>query len=211
MKLMILGATGGTGTELVRQALEAGHEVVAPVRNPAGMAVPAHERLSVIRLNVTDAAELTPHVEGRDAVISAIGHRGGGPTTVCRDVARAAGAAMAKTGVRRLLLVSNSGMIIDENDAIYTRLLVKPLLKWFLRHGYADMAEMERETFATDLDWTVVRPPRLTDKPRTGRYRTATGHNVRNGMNLSRADLAHCVLSLAEDPASIRKVVAVAD
>ena len=88
MKLTIFGATGATGTSLTGQALAAGHEVTAIVRNPARLAVPAHRRLRIVTASVMDPASIAPALEGADAVISAIGPRGTGPTTVIRDSAR---------------------------------------------------------------------------------------------------------------------------
>src|SRR5260370_40358401 len=108
MKLTILGASGATGTYLTSQALAVGHEVTAVVRDPARLAVPAHPRLRTVTADVMDPASLAPAIEGADAVISAVGPRGTGPTTVAQDSVPSIIAALGKTGTRRLLAVSGS-------------------------------------------------------------------------------------------------------
>ena len=88
MKLAIFGATGATGTSLTGQALAAGHEVTAVVRDPARLAVPAQPKLRILSADVMDPASIVPAVAGADAVISAVGPRGTGPTTVIQDSVR---------------------------------------------------------------------------------------------------------------------------
>lgn len=198
MKLTVFGATGGTGVEVVCQALTRGHEVTAVVRDPARLAVPAHDRLEVVTANVFAPAELVPAVSGREAVISALGPRDRGPTTVCRDGTSGIMSAMDTAGVRRLVVVSNSGMHTD-GDGLFVRRVVKPILIRMLREGYEDMQVMEDRVRASGLDWTVVRPPKLTDKPATGRVRSSVGGNVRGSFTITRADLAAYVLRAAQD------------
>ena len=125
MKLTILGATGATGTSLTSQALAAGHEVTAVVRDPARLAVPAYLRLRTVTADVMDPASIAPAIEGADAVISAVGPRGTGPTTVIQDSVHSIIQAMRKTGTRRLLEVSGS-IVADEGESAYMRYLVKP-------------------------------------------------------------------------------------
>ncbi|WP_433256255.1 NAD(P)-dependent oxidoreductase [Streptosporangium sp. CA-135522] len=211
MKLTVFGASGGTGTQLVRQALDAGHEVTAVARESSRLSFPDHPGLTVIRADVRSPNAVGPAVEGRDAVLSALGSTSARtPTDVCAAGVRGILGAMADTGARRLIVVSASGAFTDGGDGPFTRLVAKPLLQRFLRHPFADTRIMEEEIRATaDLDWTIVRPPRLTDGPRTGRYRTSLDRNVRGGLTLSRADLADCVLNRLDDPETIRTVVCV--
>jgi putative NADH-flavin reductase len=207
MKLTIFGATGRTGTELLTQALEAGHEVAVVVRDPARLT----GRPRVFTADVRDADAIVPAVEGADAVLSALGPRDRGPSTICADGARGIGVAMAKTGVRRLLLVSAAGLVADAGDGFFVRHVVKPvILERLLGNAFADMRRSEEEVRASDLDWTIMRPPRLTDEDATGRYRTAIDLNLRGGRRISRADLAACMLRLISDDASVRHHVSVA-
>jgi putative NADH-flavin reductase len=211
MRLTILGATGGTGTELVRQALVEGHDVTAVVRDPARLQVPAHERLRVLTADVRDPAATQPAVEGADAVLSALGPRGRGPTTICSDGARAIVAAMGRTGVRRLLVVSAAGPFADAGDGALVRRVIKPIiLERLMKDAFDDMRRCEEEVRAAALDWTILRPPQLVDKEPTGRYRTATDVNLRGGRKIARADLAACMLGLVADEASVHHHVSVA-
>jgi putative NADH-flavin reductase len=211
MKLTILGATGATGTCLTRQALAAGHEVTAVVRDPSRLPVPAQPRLRTVTADVMDPASIIPAIAGADAVISAVGPRGTGPTTVIQDSVRSIIAAMDKTGARRLLQVSGS-IVADQGESPYLRYLIKPLARrTFLRHVCADMRRGEDEIRESNLDWTIFRPPSLTGKTATGTYRTAIDRNLPHGFTVSRADLAACMLTLLGDQATVQRHVAIAN
>jgi putative NADH-flavin reductase len=210
MQLTIFGATGGTGTCLVAQALKAGNDVTAVVRDPARLTVPAHPRLRVETADIMDPASILPAVTGADAVITAVGPRGTGPTTVIRDSLASIIAAMQKGGTGRLLALSGS-IVADEGESPYLRYLLKPLARrTFLRHVCADMRAAEAEVLVSGLDWTIVRPPALTDKPATGTYRTAIDRSLPRGFRVPRADLAACMLALAGDRQSIGHHIAIA-
>src|SRR5919108_2384040 len=145
MRLTIFGATGGTGTQLVRQALDGGHEVTAVVRDPARLTVPKQAGLRVVRADVMDPDAIVPAVEGADAVLSALGNRLSGPANVCAEGVRSILAAMDKTGARRLAVVSAAGAYNDPSDGLVTGLVVKPLLQRLLRKQFADTYEMDRQ------------------------------------------------------------------
>ncbi|MEV0235921.1 SDR family oxidoreductase [Nonomuraea sp. NPDC050786] len=210
MRLAVLGATGGTGQQLLRQALDLGHEVTAVVRDASRLPADLRGRLDVAQADVTDADAITSAVKGRDAVLSAMGARGRGPTTVQSGSIAAVIKAMTRTQSRRLLMVSASGLVAGADDGPFTQYVLKPLLQRVLRHPYADLAEAERLLRASDLDWTIVRPSRLTDGGRSARYRTALDRNIRGGLSTTRADVARCMLTLITDQGSIRHVVSVA-
>jgi putative NADH-flavin reductase len=210
MKLTIFGATGATGTCLVQQALSAGHQVTAVVRDPARLAVPAQPRLRVVTADLLDPGAISPAVDGADAVITAVGP-GTGASTLRQDSTRSIIQAMQKTGTRRLLMVSGS-VVADEGESPFMRYLLKPLVRrTFLRHVYADMRRAEDEIHDSSLDWTIIRPPALTSKPARGTYRTATDRNLPHGFAISRADLAACMLTILDDPATVRRHIAIAD
>ncbi|MCR6489747.1 NAD(P)H-binding protein [Amycolatopsis sp. OK19-0408] len=200
MRITVLGATGGVGGEVVKQALERGWDVTAVVRDPAKLTHPAH----VVVAGLGDGAKLAAAIEGRDAVISALGSRDRGPTTVCADGARAA----LDAGAKRLLVVSASGMH-TEGDGFFTRTLVKPLLNTFLKHGWADMLAMEDVVTASGVDWTVVRPPMLLNGPRTGQVASRLDGNVRT-FTIRRADVAAFLLDAVAEPTLVRAKVSIA-
>jgi putative NADH-flavin reductase len=158
-----------------------------------------------------DPAAISPAVDGADAVLSALGPHGTGPTTVSQDSARSIIQAMAKTGTRRLLTVSGS-IVADDGESPYMRYLLKPLVRrTFLRHTCADMRHAENEVRDSNLDWTIMRPPSLNDKTARGTYRTATDRNLPHDFSISRADLAACMLTLLDDPATWKRHIAVAN
>lgn len=204
MKVTVFGASGATGTCLVRRALDAGHEVVAVVRDPARMKVPAQARLHVIAADVMDPASIAPAVEDAGAVITTIAPHGTGRSTLREDSTRSIMQAMRKVGARRLLFVSGS-IVSDKGESPYLRLIKPVARRTFLRHVTADFAASEAEIRAADLDWTIVRPPSLTDKPARGTYRVAAGRNLPRCFTITRADLAACIVSVLDDPATIHQ------
>jgi putative NADH-flavin reductase len=207
MRLFILGATGGTGQELVSQALERRHRVTAFVRSPEKLGAP-REGLTVVRGDLLDADALGAALAGQDAVLSAVAPPGPGRTTITRDGARATVAAMSAAGVRRLLVL---GVAVLFDDA---GLLARMLRKTFLRNVADDSAAMELVVKASRLDWTIVRPPRLTNGPRTGRYGIADDTlppGAGGTAKISRADVAHFLLDEVERPAHVRRVVGIAN
>jgi len=207
MKLTVFGATGATGTSLVTQALAAGHEVTAVVRDPARLAVPESPRLRIVTADVMDPAAIGPAVAGADAVLSALGPRGNGPTTVSQDSVRSIIQAIQKTGARRLLTISGT-VVTDVGEGPLMRFVLKPLVRrTALRHVCADMRSAEDEVHKSNLDWTIMRPPRLTDKPATGTYRTAIDRNLPRAYTISRADVAACMLTVLDDPTTVHKHV----
>ncbi|HZC40669.1 MAG TPA: NAD(P)-binding oxidoreductase [Streptosporangiaceae bacterium] len=217
MKLTVFGASGGTGTQVVSQALAAGHEVLAVVRDPARLAVPSRAGLDVAVADVMDPGSIRDLVAGREAVISAVGpsrrkeeRKASAQVQVCTASARSITAAMAAAGSRRLVVVSASGPFTD-GDGPLLRYLAKPIVNRVLEGAFTDFLAMEQVVRASGLDWTILRPPRLTRKPLTGRYRTRRGTNVRRGLTVSRADLAHLVLAVCGDPDTYRAAIAIAN
>ncbi|MFB7264917.1 NAD(P)-dependent oxidoreductase [Streptomyces nojiriensis] len=215
MKITVFGATGGVGREVVRQALDAGHEVTAVVRDPARLPVPAHERLHVATVaDVTDVEAVLPVVSGRDAVVSALGaatNKQAKAKPVAGPALSAITSAMDRAGVRPLSAVSAAPVgPLPAGAGIFTRAVVFPLLRRLLRDVYADLADMEAAMAASGTRWTVVRPPMLQNKPRTGTYRRAIDANVPGGRVIPRADVADALLSVLTDPSCSGHAVGVA-
>jgi putative NADH-flavin reductase len=210
MELTVLGATGGIGGQIVRQALEAGHTVTAVVRDPSRLQV-EHPALQVVTADVTDAEALAPAVAGRDAVLSGLGPRGRKLAGVATAGTRAVLKAMDAGEVRRLLVVSAAPLgEIPDGENLLMRAVATPMIRVLLRDVYADLAGMEESMRRSATEWTSVRPPRLTDKPLTGEYRRAVGGIVLRGWSISRADVAHAMLAMIDDPATLKQTVGLA-
>jgi putative NADH-flavin reductase len=211
MRLTIFGATGQTGRQLLEQALAAGHTVTAVVRNPTRL--PArHQRLKVVTADVLDPAAIQPAVAGADAVISALGpHPPRNRSSVMSaGTASILAAIQAAAGTSRLVVVSAAPVATDDRGTTLPyRLLFGPLLRTLLRGLYADMALMEEAVRRSGVDWTIMRPPWLSDGPRTGSYRQAKDANLRGGARISRADLADAILASLDDPDTVKATIAI--
>jgi putative NADH-flavin reductase len=195
MRIALLGATGGIGREVNQQARAAGHDVVAAVRNPD--ALPGS-----IKVDIFDPDALAAIIDGCDAVVSALGPRPGGPSSLHEDGARSALAAMAKVGIRRYVLVSANGAFIDPGDGFVLRHVLKPLAMRLFRENFGDLQRTEPIVRASETDWTIMRPPRLTNKPLTADYRTAVDRGLPRSLSIPRADVAHAILKALPDPST---------
>jgi putative NADH-flavin reductase len=208
MRLLVLGATGGTGFEIVRQAVERLHEVTAFVRSPERLK-PFGDRLAVRQGNLLNAAELESVVKGQDAVLSGFGHRlpvSKSDENLLQQFAGALTSAMSQAEVRRVVVESVAFLFKDSivpPSYLFGRLLFPRVV--------ADAAAMEELFQKSRLDWTIARPPQLTDKPYTGQYRVREGHSPRFGFKISRADVADFMIKAAENGSSISKIVGIAN
>lgn len=211
MKITVFGATGGIGGQVVRQALSAGHEVTAVVRDAARFDV-GHPALEVATVpGLTDSEALRPLLEGRDVAISGVGPRGRNDGPVASSATGGILRAMEVSGVRRFVAVSAAPVgPVPAGDSFVNRRILLPFISAMLRDLYADLAEMEDEIRRSATDWTVIRPPKLVNKPLTGRYRTVIDGNVPRGYTISRADVAHAMLTVLDDPATHGRAIGVA-
>jgi putative NADH-flavin reductase len=209
MKLTVFGATGGIGQEIVRQALGAGHQVTAVVRDPARLSVTG-EGLEVFRADLTDPGALGPAVAGRDAVLSGLGARSRKDAGIATRLTRTVLGAMEAEGVRRLLVVSAGPVGPEPEGAGFLDRTARGLISAILKDVYADLREMEAALAGSATDWTSVRPPRLQNKPVTGTYRTVVGGFPDKGRFIARADVAHAMLAMTDDPRTVKQGVGVA-
>lgn len=198
MKLIIFGATGRTGIRLVEQALAAGHDVVAFIRNPAKLDL-RHDRLRVVQGELTDAVAVEDVVRGADAVLATLTPQIVGGS---KDLPVAAGtrnivAAMRAHGVRRLVFSWGPSILIPRS----------PLMRALSRASYAllglgpESTEVGEAIRGSDRDWTTVVVTMPHDKPGTGtvRVRTASGSGDRVRLRIARTDLARFMLAQADD------------
>jgi len=208
MKLLVLGATGGTGMEIVRQALQHGHSLTAFVRSPERLQ-PFSDRISVKQGNLLNTTELAQVVKGHDAVLSGFGPRlpvSKADATLLRQFGGALTSAMLRAGVRRVVVESVAFLFKDSiipPAYLLGRLLFPAVV--------ADASAMEKLFQESGLDWTIARPPELTDGPYTGKYRVREGHLPRFGFKISRADVADYMIKAAENRSSFGKIVGIAN
>lgn len=220
MKLTIIAATGGIGRQLLEQATAAGHDVTAVVRDPRRL--PSTTARVVTVDLAQDTAALQNAVAGADAVLSGLGARTKADEGIATRGTRAIVDAMRATGSARLVVVSAApiGTVPspaiphppkhDAGDGFFMRHLVSRIPKVLFKDHYADLAAMEDVVRGSGLDWTIARPPKLTDKALTGEYRTALDQNVRGGWSISRADVAHLMLRVLDQPETVGHVVGAA-
>lgn len=210
MKITVFGATGRIGGQVVTQALGAGHKVAAVVRESSRFDV-EHPSLEMFRVvGLTDAEGLRPALDGSDTVVSGVGPRGrkDGPVASCST--HSILAAMSVVGVSRLVAVSAIPLGPDAPDESFlNRRVILPVINAFAADVYADLRRMEAEIMSSDTEWTIVRPPRLTDKALTGRYRIGIGSTVPRTYSVSRADVAHLMLAALDDPAMVNQPVSI--
>ena len=210
MKLTVFGPTGGTGEQILRQALAAGHHVTAIARRPETVAI-AHPNLSVIQANVLDRAWRGAGIDATDAVVSALGTQAmRQPATVYSQGTAAIIAAMARNDVTRFVGISAIPLTPNAEKSLLERHAIHPLLQRFFGGGYDDMRRMERLLADSQVTWTIFRPARLTDGPKIGRYRTACDRRLPRAWSISRADLASAMLAAVNDTALYRCAVAIA-
>lgn len=192
MKIVVFGATGGTGREIVQQALEAGHDVTAFVRTPDKLGL-AHPRLTLAVGDVMDAAAVAQAIAGQAAVISALGPTRPAVPGMMETAARNIVAGMQQHGVRRLISTTGAGVRDPQDQPGLMDHVMKGLLTLLAGNVLKDSAANVAVICASGLDWTVVRFPRLLDGPHTGQYRVGyLGKNA--GIQLACADGADFVL-----------------
>jgi putative NADH-flavin reductase len=221
MKITVFAATGGIGRHILEQALTAGHDVTAVVRNPKRLS--QEVRTVTADLAAPDPAPLESAIHGADAVLSGLGPRSNSDAGIASQGTRAIVAAMQATGVRRLVVVSAAPVSTvsspgrpnppkhDPGDGFFMRHLFSRIARVAFGKVYVDLALMEDILRDSGLDWTVVRPPQLTDKPPTGTYRTAYGQNIRGGWSVSRADVADLMLRVLDQPETIEQAIGIAN
>ncbi|CAG5125837.1 unnamed protein product [Candidula unifasciata] len=212
MKLLVLGATGPTGQQLVNEAISQNHEVIAVVRSPEKLTTKS-DKLKVIEGNILDTSVLKEHMQGCDAVLSALGGRGGitTPCDIYTQSAKAVVSAMRDTGVKRFVAVTAWGTKDDPGLPFFWRWVLKPS---FLRNLVRDMELFEDFLLSdcSDINYTIVRPPRLTNNPSTGaRILTHIGQFVPGANNaICRQDVAKFMLQCLGTQEFDKQMVAIA-
>ena len=209
MNITILGATGRTGGHLVGQALAAGHEVTAFVRNPAKLDV-EHERLTVVQGDIHEADKVAAAVAKAEVVLSALGPSRNGPKDVMAVGLANIVAGMKQHGVRRLVVSTGAGVPAPQDRPTFMNKVISFLLKLISRDVLEDSLRGIQIVRESELDWTVVRGPMLIDGSQVSNYRV--GFIVPEmGRTLSRVNFADFMLKQIKDDTYWQQMPVVSD
>jgi len=207
LDILVIGANGGIGKQTVEIALQAGYNVTALLRNPAKLNI-THANLQVVKGDVMSPETFEDYLQDKDAVISALGTNTiNKPTILYSEGNKNLLKAMKKKGVRRAFFISASALEISPVLPFYVRFAEKYIVQKILRHMYDDLRLMENIIKETDTDWTIMRPPRLIDKPVTGEYRFAINSFLKNCLSISRADVAHFMINNITNEATYKATI----
>lgn len=211
MKLIVFGATGGIGRLLIAGAVQRGHSVTAFVRSPE--ALPAQDGLRVVQGDLFDPQAVGDAIDGQSAVFSALGARTLKANPILSRALPLIISGMHFHMVDRIIAVGAAGALspAGKYQPPFANLIFAVARSTFLRHPMADQRAQERLLAASDLDYTIVRPPRLTDCPPTGRYRVLPDALPSSSRHISRADVADFMLQQLTDPRFHRRGVYLAD
>jgi putative NADH-flavin reductase len=202
MKILILGSTGRTGQELVKQALDKNYEVTALARDAAKLNI-KHERLTVVKGNVLDKELLMKTVEGKDAVLSALGT---GKSLKSGDLISSSVnllvPAMNEKNVKRLIFLSAFGVGQTFEQASFIQKLA---FRLFLKNIYADKSKGDERIRNSNLDWTIVYAVLLTNKSLKGKYQVGEKLPMNGMPKISRADVADFMLRQLTDSTFAKK------
>jgi len=198
MKVLIIGATGGTGKQLVEQALDRNYNVTAFVRKPSKLKI-SHDRLKILQGNVLDLDSLNKAVAGQDVVLCALGHkRWLHPTKILSEGTRNIITAMEKNNLKRFICETSLGIgnSFGKMGLYYTFFVIPFILQFY----FWDKYRQEKIIQSSNLDWTIVRPGVLTNGSAKGKYKH--GSKIGNWfytVKISRADVASFMLDQIEE------------
>ena len=203
MRIAVIGASQGVGLELLKIALEEGHEATALLRNPAKLNI-SNPRLKIVKGDILDAASVAAAASGQDAICVCIGTP---PTRKPVDVysrgIECVLAAMGRGSRQKLVAITGIGAGDSKGHGgfFYDR-VINPLL---LGTIYADKDREESLIKASGVEWLVVRPGFLTNGPRTGKYRVLENLAGITAGKISRADVADFILKQLATPTHFGK------
>ena len=208
MNIIVFGATGRSGKHVVQQALDKGYFATAVARDPSKLNI-THAHLKIIQGDVLQLQSFIDAMQYQDAVVSALGSDDTKPTMLYSEGMHNIITAMQKYSVKRILCISASAVETSPKLNVFIQLATK-VLQRILKNPYHDILRMERLLKQTDIEWTVVRPPRLTNGGLKNKYRFAVNDWLPNCVRISRADLAHFMLQHLRSNNTYRSIVEVA-
>lgn len=200
MKLIVFGASGGVGQEVVSQALFADHHVTAFVRNPDKLSV-QHLNLDVVQGDGLDEDAVSSAIKGHDAVICCVGNRGLGATTLMSEITRHIISGMTQNGLQRIGYVASAGIHKELKG------ISGSLVSFILRNVLADHRRAYDLLRESQLQWTIARPMQLTNGEMKSTYRESLTGIASQGQKISRSDVAHFLLKSLADESYINQSV----
>jgi putative NADH-flavin reductase len=213
MKLAIFGGTGRTGQYLIQQALEEGYQVVALARTPSkldGMSTTYKDQLSIVTGDVQTMSSVEQVVAEADAVLSVLGPTNNQPTFEVSKGMQNILAAMKKHGITRIIISAGAGVGDPEDSPKLFNKLMNFVLKTTAKNVFLDMQQSVDLLRSSDLDWTIVRVPMLTDDPKKGTVKAAmVGKGM--GARITRADMASYILDQVKSQEQIHKAPAISN
>jgi len=207
-KIIVFGATGGTGKQFVEQALKARHWVTAVLRNPDALTL-EDPQFKIIKGDVFQPATFENAVKVVDVIVSCLGAKAGQRTNVYSVGVSNIVSAMQKAGVSRIICISAGAVIVPPKSSFIMKFVVKNILQRIFKEMYADMLRMEKFLAESNLNWTVIRAPRLTNSKRRGKYRAVINDFLSNPYSISRADLADYIVTHLSDEKTFKARVEV--
>lgn len=205
MKIALFGATGGTGTALIQQALSQGHSITALVRDPAKYAGP--DAVTIIEGDARDSVATAKVLEGADVAISTLGNFNRKPNTEVSDATKTVIAAMEAGGPKRLIVVSTIG-VGDSYKPLRSFMFKRVVIGLAAKEIWKDRERQEDVIRASTLQWTIARPGGLTDDPFTGVYQVVGGGDPQpKKISIPRADVADFCLKAASDDTYVHRTV----
>lgn len=203
MNIIVFGASGGVGREVVKQALDKGYRVTAFVRDPGKLPI-QHANLTIATGDGLDEAAVVRAIQGHEAVLCCAGSRGMGKSALMTEMTRHIIAGMKLHGVTRIGYVASAGIHGELKG------LMGKFVMFLLRNPLADHLGAYEQLQASGLQWTVARPMSLKDEAGTGQYREAADGAAPTGAKIARADVAHFLLRTLEDDRYVHQSVGLA-
>jgi uncharacterized protein YbjT (DUF2867 family) len=204
MRIAVFGGTGGTGRQVIEQAMDAGHQVAALVRDPNRLSAPA-KQADIIVGDVLNPQQVAETIAGADAVVVSLGSRSDSPDNTVSQGTKNIIACMQESGLKRLVVVTSLG-VGDSKDQV--PMAFKLVMNTVMRKIMADKALQEQHVQESGLDWVIVRPGGLSDDPASGAYIFGTDPTIMAG-RVSRADVAAFVLQNLSDDQFLGQAVAI--
>jgi uncharacterized protein YbjT (DUF2867 family) len=204
MRIAVFGGTGGTGRQVIEQALEAGHQVAALVRDPNRLSATT-KQADIIVGDVLNPQQVAETISGADAVVVSLGSRSDSPENTVSQGTKNIIACMHESGVKRLVVVTSLG-VGDSKDQV--PMAFKLVIKTVMRKIMADKDLQEQHVQESGLDWVIVRPGGLSDDPASGAYIFGVDPSIMAGQ-VSRADVAAFVLQNLSDDQFLGQAVAI--